>query len=58
MSEPAFVFWGPFAAFAAITALYVLWMWRVERDPSGNALNPPRDRHRRGPEGGAGPHTP
>lgn len=43
MNEPAFVFWGPFAAVAAITALYVLWMWRVERNPSGLPLNPPGD---------------
>jgi hypothetical protein len=31
VSEEAFVFWGPFVAFAALVVLYVLWMWRVER---------------------------
>jgi hypothetical protein len=31
MSQEAFIFWGPFVAFAAITILYVIWMWKVER---------------------------
>lgn len=31
MTEETFVFWGPFAAFAALTVLYLVWMWRVER---------------------------
>jgi hypothetical protein len=31
VSGESFVFWGPFAGFAAIVILYVLWMWRVER---------------------------
>lgn len=28
----AFVFWGPFVGFAAISVLYLVWMWWVERD--------------------------
>jgi hypothetical protein len=31
VSEEAFVFWGPFVGFAAIVALYVVWMFWVER---------------------------
>jgi hypothetical protein len=31
MSEESFIFWGPFVAFAVIVALYVVWMWWVER---------------------------
>ncbi len=31
MSGEAFIFWGPFVAFAGVTVLYVIWMWGVER---------------------------
>lgn len=31
MTEESFVFWGPFVGFAALTALYLVWMWWVER---------------------------
>jgi hypothetical protein len=31
MSGEAFIFWGPFVAFAAIVVLYVVWMFWVER---------------------------
>jgi hypothetical protein len=31
MNGEGFVFWGPFAGFAAIAVLYVVWMFWVER---------------------------
>ena len=31
MTSEAFIFWGPFVAFAAVTVLYVIWMFWVER---------------------------
>lgn len=31
MTGEAFIFWGPFMAFAAIAVLYAAWMFWVER---------------------------
>ena len=45
--EAGFIFWGLFASFALIVALYLLWMWWTER---GGAASPR-------PPGGDGPEA-
>lgn len=37
--EAGFIFWGLFASFALIVALYLVWMWFTER---GEAESPPQ----------------
>jgi len=35
-----FIFWGLFASFALIVALYLVWMWWTERGEPGPRLPP------------------
>lgn len=43
-----FIFWGLFASFALIVALYVAWMWWTERGEPGPPLPPATKEHRAG----------
>ena len=49
--EAGFIFWGLFGVFGLILALYLAWMWWVERNPS--ASDPGRAG---GGDAGAGAH--
>lgn len=43
-----FIFWGLFASFALIVALYIAWMWWTERGEPGPPLPPVTKEHRAG----------
>lgn len=41
--EAGFIFWGLFGVFGLIVALYVLWMWWVEKNDEAGLQEPEVD---------------